>query len=112
VTTSIHGALSVEMPLPTEIQQKLPNLQEIADAARAEQYNTTDDTPLDSRSGSAGIQLGILGAIVGAFVGYLMRPAAFGVGQLDFETVISRGSNLHGLDQLLVSTAEASFNGC
>jgi Co/Zn/Cd efflux system component len=32
------------------------------------------------------------------------------VGQLPFETVISRGANLQGLDRLLVPTAQASFN--
>ena len=32
------------------------------------------------------------------------------IGQLPFETVISRGANLQGLDRLLVPTAQASFN--
>lgn len=54
--------------------------------------------------------LGITGFLVGGFIGFLLRPAAFLVGQLPFETVIARGSNLSGLDKLLVSTAQTSFN--
>lgn len=54
--------------------------------------------------------LGIAGFFVGGGIGFLLRPSAFLVGQLPFETVIARGSNLNGLDRLLVSTAETSFN--
>ena len=56
------------------------------------------------------VLLGVVGLLVGGFVGFQLRPAAFLVGQLPFETVISRGSNLSGLDALLVSTAQTSFN--
>jgi hypothetical protein len=56
------------------------------------------------------VGLGILGLIVGAFIGFLLRPSAMLVGQLPFETVVSRGANLRGFDQLLVPTAEMSFN--
>jgi hypothetical protein len=54
--------------------------------------------------------LSIAGFFVGGCVGFLLRPSAFLVGQLPFGTVITRGSNLSGLDQLLISTAETSFN--
>ena len=54
--------------------------------------------------------LGVIGFLVGGFVGFQLRPAAFLVGQLPFGTVISRGSNLSGLDSLLISTAQTSFN--
>jgi hypothetical protein len=54
--------------------------------------------------------LGVVGFLVGGFVGFQLRPAAFLVGQLPFGTVITRGSNLSGLDVLLVSTAQTSFN--
>lgn len=54
--------------------------------------------------------LGIGGFFVGGCIGFLLRPSAFLVGQLPFVTVIARGSNLSGLDRLLVSTAETSFN--
>ena len=54
--------------------------------------------------------LSIAGFFVGGVIGFLLRPSAFLVGQLPFGTVITRGSNLSGLDKLLVSTAEASFN--
>lgn len=51
-----------------------------------------------------------LGVLAGAFIGFLTRPSAFLIGQLPFETVLSRGGNLSGVDQLLVPTAQASFN--
>lgn len=49
------------------------------------------------------------GALVGGFLGFLLRPSTI-VGQLPFEVVMSRGSNIKGLDQLLISTAQTSFN--
>jgi hypothetical protein len=52
----------------------------------------------------------VAGFLLGAFIGFLMRPAAFLIGQLPLETVITRGSSLNGLDQLLVPTAQSSFN--
>ena len=52
----------------------------------------------------------VVGALVGTMLGYVLRPSAFLVGQLPFSTVISRGANLDGLDQLLVPTAQSSFN--
>ena len=63
-----------------------------------------------TNAGSASVGLGILGLIVGAFVGFLLRPSVMLVGQLPFETVVSRGANLRGFDQILVPTAEMSFN--
>ena len=54
--------------------------------------------------------VGFVGALVGLFVGYLIRPSAPFVGQLDLGTVLSRGANLRGLDQALIPAAEASFN--
>jgi Short C-terminal domain/Double zinc ribbon len=53
----------------------------------------------------------ILGLILGALLGYLLRPSIPLIGkQLDFETVISQGTNLKGMDQILVPLAETSFN--
>lgn len=54
--------------------------------------------------------LGVVGFFLGGSIGFLLRPSAFLVGQLPFETVIARGSNLSGLEGLLISTAETSFN--
>lgn len=56
------------------------------------------------------IVLAVAGFFVGGGIGFLLRPSAFLVGQLPFETVIARGSNLSGIDRLLVSTAQTSFN--
>ncbi len=52
----------------------------------------------------------VLGAILGGLVGFLLRPSVPFLGQLPFSTVITRGSNLTGLDVILKSTAEQSFN--
>lgn len=54
--------------------------------------------------------LGICGFLVGGFVGFQFRPAVTLVGQLPFETVITRGSNLSGLGVLLIPAAQTSFN--
>jgi len=50
------------------------------------------------------------GALIGGLLGFLLRPSVPLIGQLDFNTVISRGSNLRGVNQILVSTARDSFN--
>ena len=57
-----------------------------------------------------GISLGFLGGIIGGYIGYLLRPSIPLIGQLPFGTVITKGSNLKGLDTLFISTAEVSFN--
>jgi hypothetical protein len=51
-----------------------------------------------------------LGAAVGGFVGFLLRPSVPLIGPLPFETVVTRGANLSGLDLLLKGAAETSFN--
>jgi hypothetical protein len=56
------------------------------------------------------ITLAIIGFFAGGLIGYILRPSVFLVGQLPFETVITRGAYLTGLDLLLRSTAQASFN--
>jgi putative oligomerization/nucleic acid binding protein len=65
--------------------------------------DTTDGRP---RTGS----FLFVGALLGGVIGFLVRPSVPVLGQLDFETVISRGSNLQGVDRMLRSVAEASFN--
>lgn len=51
-----------------------------------------------------------IGFVTGGFIGFLLRPSVFLVGQLPFGTVVTRGSGLSGLDQLLVPSAQQSFN--
>ena len=52
----------------------------------------------------------IIGILVGALVGFLLRPSGpLGV-QLPFTVVISRGAQLNDLNQLLVPLARTSFN--
>jgi small basic protein len=55
-------------------------------------------------------KLTIAGLLIGSFVGFLLRPSVPLVGQLPFTTVITRGANLRGLDQLLLGHAQTSFN--
>lgn len=52
----------------------------------------------------------LVGGLIGGGIAFLLRPSAPLIGQLDIDTVLSRGSKLQGIDQLLVSTAEASFS--
>jgi hypothetical protein len=52
----------------------------------------------------------VLGVVLGGLVGFLLRPSIPLIGQLPFNTVITRGSDLKGLDVVLKSTAEQSFN--
>ena len=42
----------------------------------------------------------IVGAPLGGFVGFLLRPSHLLVGQLPFDVVISRGANLKGLAEI------------
>ena len=55
-------------------------------------------------------KLGIAGLIIGGIVGFLLRPSVPLMGQLPFTTVITRGANLRGFDQLLTGYARTSFN--
>jgi len=52
----------------------------------------------------------IVGLLIGIVVGFLLRPGVPLLGQLPFNTVITRGANLQGFDQLLVGYARTSFN--
>jgi hypothetical protein len=52
----------------------------------------------------------LAGLAVGGLVGFLLRPSVPLMGQLPFITVITRGANLRGLDQLLTGYARTSFN--
>ena len=55
-------------------------------------------------------KLTIAGFLIGSVVGFLLRPSVPLMGQLPFTTVITRGANLRGLDQLLLGYARTSFN--
>ena len=72
----------------------------------------TPASPATTNPSSSGRYLGlpVIGLAIGGFIGFLMRPSALLIGQLPLGTVIMRGSNLSGLDALLVPTAQASFN--
>lgn len=51
----------------------------------------------------------IVGALIGGLIGFLLRPHVPVVGQLPFSVVITAGSNLTGVEQLMKSAAETSF---
>lgn len=68
-----------------------------------------DDDPED-RAGSI-LPWSLFGIIAGGLIGFLLRPSIPIVGQLPFSVVITRGSNLDGVSQLLLhSTAQTSFD--
>ena len=52
----------------------------------------------------------MIGAVGGGLLGFLMRPHVPLIGQLPFSVVISAGSELSGLDEVVKPVAEASFN--
>jgi hypothetical protein len=54
--------------------------------------------------------LALAGLVVGGLLGFQMRPAVMFIGQLPFETVMTRGAGLTGIDQIMRSTAQQSFN--
>jgi uncharacterized membrane protein AbrB (regulator of aidB expression) len=56
------------------------------------------------------ILIAVLGALVGGLLGFLFRPSAPMIGQLPFDAVITRGSDLKGVEGFLRPTAEVSFN--
>lgn len=51
-----------------------------------------------------------IGAIAGAWIGYLLRPSAFLIGQLPFEMVITGGAQLNGIDSILAPLARQSLS--
>ena len=55
-------------------------------------------------------RFGIIGALIGGFIGFMGRPSVFLIGKLSFFTVITRGVFLRGLDQVLVPLAQQSFS--
>lgn len=61
-------------------------------------------------SGWLTLKLGIVGLLAGGLIGFLYRPSALIIGQLPFGTVITRGANLKGVEQVLIPMAQSSFN--
>jgi FHS family L-fucose permease-like MFS transporter len=66
--------------------------------------------PASGRERGAKRMIILVGAVIGGLVGFLLRPSVPLIGQLPFGTVITRGSNLSGLDLLLKGAAETSCN--
>jgi len=62
------------------------------------------------KDGSLAFPLAFAGLLVGLAGGLLTRPSVPLLGQLPIETVLTRGAALQGMDMLLKSTAEQSFN--
>lgn len=52
----------------------------------------------------------VLGILLGGFIGYLLVPLMPFVGKLPLGHILTRGIFLEGLDTMLVSVAETSFN--
>lgn len=53
---------------------------------------------------------GILGLLLGAFIGFLSRPSSPIVGRVSFVEALTRGASLEGVDQVLITLAERSFD--
>lgn len=53
--------------------------------------------------------LGLIGLLVGGYIGFLNRPPVLVVGQLPFGKVIFAGMNLKGIDKIFVAPARTSF---
>ena len=70
---------------------------------RAQWLKARDESSMKSK-------LTIAGLLIGSVVGFLLRPSVPLMGQLPFTTVVTRGANLRGLDQLLLGYARTSFN--
>lgn len=56
------------------------------------------------------ISIGMVGCLAGGFIGFLLRPSAFMMGQLPFQHVITRGESLQGVERVFMSLARESFN--
>ena len=54
--------------------------------------------------------LGLIGMLVGGYIGFLNRPAALLVGQLPFDKIMLAGTNLQGVDKVFAVVARTSFN--
>jgi hypothetical protein len=54
--------------------------------------------------------LALPGLLIGGFIGFLSRPSGALTGKLPFIPVITRGATYEGLDQVLISLAQQSFN--
>lgn len=61
-------------------------------------------------SKGAMIGVGAVGCLFGGFIGFLLRPSAFMIGQLPFQHVITRGESLQGVERVMMSLARDSFN--
>ncbi len=56
------------------------------------------------------ISMGMVGCLAGGFIGFLLRPSAFMIGQLPLQHVITRGQSLQGVERVFLSLARESFN--
>ena len=54
--------------------------------------------------------LAVIFAGAGAITGFLLRPSDIFGQQLPLSVVLTRGSDLHGLNRFLIPLAERSFN--
>jgi hypothetical protein len=66
---------------------------------------SSPSTPSDRK-----FKLGAVGFVLGGLLGFVLRPSVFLIGQLPLGTVLTRGGNLQGMDELLVPAAQSSFN--
>jgi membrane associated rhomboid family serine protease len=108
----VKAAAWVQRVQPYQVEGKQEDVKRLFDIHYPELRPKTEDDkhPVESKVRQPNWIMILIGLLAGGFVSYLLRPSAFLVGQLPFETVIIRGANLRGLDQILEETAKESFN--
>jgi len=71
---------------------------------------TDNSVVIDEFEGAKKFGLTVLGIIIGSLFGFWLRPSVPVIGQLPFRHVITRGSDLSGVEAFLVPVAQESFN--
>ncbi|MDD3966100.1 MAG: hypothetical protein WC372_04960 [Candidatus Neomarinimicrobiota bacterium] len=56
------------------------------------------------------VSFGVLGLLLGAFIGFLSRPSSPIAGRVSFIDALTRGASLEGVNQVMLSLAQRSFD--
>ncbi|MDD3716755.1 MAG: hypothetical protein PHT46_06605 [Candidatus Marinimicrobia bacterium] len=56
------------------------------------------------------VGFGVLGLVLGAFIGFLSRPSSPIAGRVSFIDTLTRGASLEGVNQVMLNLAERSFD--
>jgi len=111
---SSQGA-TVHAPQPVPLPPRQPSSPRVASEITDPLKSLSNDEPLARDSSPSPpsdlkVKLGAVGLVLGGLLGFVLRPSVFLIGQLPLGTVLTRGANLQGMDELLVPAAQSSFN--